>query len=151
MVKRCSPREKNEKGGREVDKKGASRGEEKRRWRRKLRGGSNHRRILWDHNSGCRWYHRPVEVLEDSFLPSPPPVLIRNPSGDPPSPPPRSFTADSTRLAAIEIVSRPDIVVFLATCRYETSTRLLIKRSFEGGIVGEGLRSRIVLLVSTVR
>lgn len=30
MVKRCSPREKNEKGGREVDKKGASRGEEKK-------------------------------------------------------------------------------------------------------------------------
>ena len=91
-----------------------------------------------------------------SFLPSfhpsiPSPRSHSKPLGRPPITPPRSFTADSTRLAAIEIVSRPDIVVFLATCRYETSTRLLIKRSFEGGIVGEGLRSRIVLLVSTVR
>lgn len=85
-----------------------------------------------------------------SFHPLPP-FSFETPRATPHHPPPRSFTADSTRLAAIEIVSRPDIVVFLATCRYETSTRLLIKRSFEGGIVGEGLRSRIVLLVSTVR
>lgn len=133
MVKRCSPREKNEKGGRgerKVDKKGASRRGKKGR-RRKLRGGSNHRRILWDHNSGCCRYHRAVEVLEDSFLPSihppppPLPVLIRNPSGDPPF-----FyrwldeaSCDRNCFAACHRPPHP--------CRYET-TRLLIKRSFEG-------------------
>ena len=58
----------------------------KRKGRRRKLRGSNHRRILWDHNSGCCWY-RAVEVLKDSFHP---PVLIRSPSGDP-----RRFTADS--------------------------------------------------------
>lgn len=113
MVKRCSPREKNEKGGRgerKVDKKGASRRGKKGR-RRKLRGGSNHRRILWDHNSGCCRYHRAVEVLEDSFLPSIHPLPFSPFSFETPRATPRSFTADSTRLPAIEIVSRPAIVL----------------------------------------
>lgn len=51
----------------------------RKRWSRKLLV-SNHRRILWDHNSACR---RSVEVLKDSLATSFPPSFF-SPSLSPP-------------------------------------------------------------------
>jgi len=68
-----------------------SRGREKG-WPRKLRV-SNHRRILWDHNSTCC---RSIEVLKDS----PSRYFVPTPFG-------RSRQLVLTRRAAIAIVSQP--------------------------------------------